>query len=477
MSTKLNSLLQAIPRDTLDPSALDHLKGHIDEPWFLACSGGADSVCLVHLLTRLYPDKVHTLHVIHFNHHLRGEESDADATFVQGLAKEYGLTFHLGEGKGLEGQNEASLREARLSYIHKEMDHYHANILLQGHHKDDVAETLLMRLSRGTSLTGLAAPRPVQPFQSQKFHVRPFLSIGREAIHKAMDSAGLPWREDTSNQEHHYFRNRMRHKLLPLLEEIAPNDTTAAMAHTRQLLQEEDEALDKWASNAYAQLHRNYPDILSWPGNLPVAIIRRVLHYWLPGGSISAPTMEPVLQAIMEETKLDIQLTQEHHLLVDPEEKVLRIRRVTDHPQSVWPPVHLAPSQHLYLPEGHSLVWEYLPVTDEVFEDLSQGRIDPANTCWLDPAKLPSPPNFLQIRHRQPGDHYQPLGMDQPAKLQHVLSNRKIPANLRDQHPAIVSPGGEILWYPGCPAPEPQKIEAPTSNAIRITYTPKKPLF
>ena len=476
MRAEITPILQALPKESLDPTPLAHLEDHKDETWFLACSGGADSVCLVHLIARLYPKKSGSLHVVHFNHGLRGEESETDAVFVQGLANEYALPLHIGKGENLAGANEATLREARMGYIHRVMELHKANILLQGHHLDDVGETLLMRLCRGTTLSGLAAPRPVQPFYlSEVTHVRPFLTIRREAIRNALDLANFPWREDASNHTGQYFRNRIRNQILPQLVEVSPNDPALAMAKTRQILEEDDEALHQWADEAFQKLHGHFPDTLSWPESLPTAVVRRVLYRWLPGGSISSHTMEPIIHAILNRYSLDIQITQERYILVDPDNGELKLRHTAHHKApSRWPTVHLAPSAMLYLPEGNSIGWEYLPVTDKVQEDLDNGNIDTNRTCWLDPDKLTSKPTYLKIRHRQPGDMFQPLGMAEPAKLQHILVNKKIPAGVRDQLPVILSPDEQILWYPGCPAPELQKIGTPPTKAIRITYHPRK---
>jgi tRNA(Ile)-lysidine synthase len=478
LSQILTELLQYIPRESLHPKALAFLDEHLDETWFLACSGGADSVCLLYCIYLLFPQKRKDLHILHFNHDLRGEDSQGDATFVQDLATQLNLPFHVDTGYGLRGKSEAELRSPRLNFFHRTMETYSARILLQGHQLGDIAETVLMRLSRGSSTSGLAAPRPVQSLTHlKKFHIRPLLSINRQMIHSALKASGIVWREDSSTLEDTFYRNRIRNQLLPMWSKLSPQNLETAISHTRDLLEEEDEALNSWAENAYLKLKTKTPTKLQWPHHIPTAIIRRIFYLWLHDAGLPASCLNPdifqlALDFIHDRTQQQISITSDYTLKIDPDTEFLSLEMQTTHTViSSWPSTHLLPETLLYLPNGNLLIWRYQPLNKDIFEDLQTGKIDPCHSVWLDPANFSQQPKYFHIRQRHQGDRYQPLGMKAPVKLQNILVNRKIPASNRDQLPILTAPvDDQILWCPGCPVSDLFKITAPITEAIQIQY-------
>ena len=478
MSQSPTDLLQYIPRESLHPKALAFLDAHQEETWFLACSGGADSVCLLYCIYFLFPQKRNDLHILHFNHDLRGEDSDGDVTFVQELATELGLTFHFEKAQELQGKSEADFRAARLNFFHRTMENYSSQILLQGHQLGDVAETFLMRLSRGSSASGLVAPRPVQTLSHlKKFHIRPLLTLNRHKIHSALKATHIAWREDSSNLELHYYRNRIRNQLLPLWDQLSPQNLETAMAHSRDLLEEDDDALNFWAENVYEKLKTETTTSLQWPSDVPAAIIRRIFYLWVPEAGISpkclsSEILELALESVLNCSSLQLSITADQILKIDPDAEVLSLEMTTSrYAITTWPSTNLLPEIPLFLPNGYLLIWRYHPLTIDLFNELKSGKINPSQCVWLDPANFSQLPQSLCVRQRQHGDRYQPLGMHTPAKLQNILVNRKIPAQNRDQLPILTTPDGDqILWCPGCPAPENLKISNPLPLALQIQY-------
>ena len=428
------------------------------------------------LIIELYPSQKHHLQVIHFNHGLRGAESDEDEHFVNCIADELGLEFQSTKVHGLAGSNEAKLRSARLAYFHRKMDEADASILLQGHQLDDVAETLLMRLSRGSSTSGLAAPRSVQWIESKKkYHVRPLLSVSRDTIHSALQSAGIRWREDASNQSSEYFRNRIRHQLIPVWKSLAPQELLPAVAQSRQLMEEDDEALQQWAIDVLESLTTRDHQILKFPPELPKAILRRLLYLWIhkndiPSSCLIPSTMDSVLTALENQRSTRLTLTPEIQLVLNADHHQIQLSRKIDRCIKSWPVTHLAPSTTLFLPDGHRLFWQFISISESWFADLKAGKVDDRRTAWLElPDGLQNSKKLL-IRQRRPGDLYQPLGMMSPMKLQNLLVNKKIPAEKRDLLPIVSTLDDEILWCPGCPAPELFKIRKPSRSALQIFY-------
>ncbi len=180
----------------------------------VAVSGGADSVCLLHVLRELAPSWDLHLHVLHLNHHLRGANSDQDAEFVQRVAAEFGLPFTLRDASLDTGDNlEQAGRAARLSFYTEMIESRQVTRVATGHTRSDQAETVLFRFLRGAGTAGLAGIRPV----TAGGIVRPLLEIDRAEVLEFLSQRGIPWREDATNQSPAFARNRIRHNLLPQL--------------------------------------------------------------------------------------------------------------------------------------------------------------------------------------------------------------------------------------------------------------------
>ena len=217
---KARKLGESLPIESLHPKVVDFLTGDAgsrSDVLGIACSGGADSVCTALLLWAHFPDLRDRFRILHFDHGLRGEESKGDEVFVKGLAEGLGLGFFSDQWK-LSGKNshpsEAEARTARVDFFHKILKREEGRQIIFGHHLNDVAETFLMRLSRGSGSAGLASPRPIQEGANGFTHLRPLLTLRRSEIISALRDCRILWREDSSNLEDVYFRNRIRNGLL-----------------------------------------------------------------------------------------------------------------------------------------------------------------------------------------------------------------------------------------------------------------------
>lgn len=222
----------------------------------VACSGGADSVALLRLLHAVNRSQYWhwALIVGHVNHQLRGRESQRDEQFVRELAQSLGLPFQ-GAKLNLKGTcqrksvSENTARDARYKALLVMAVRRRCDAIVLAHHADDQAETILMRLLRGAGVTGLAGINECELRGKIKI-VRPLLPWSGEAIRAWLEQSGQTWREDLSNNDTRYFRNRIRHELLPVLETYQPrirellqrnarHDRAAAdfiRDHARQLL-------------------------------------------------------------------------------------------------------------------------------------------------------------------------------------------------------------------------------------------------
>ncbi|MBA4137466.1 MAG: tRNA lysidine(34) synthetase TilS [Opitutus sp.] len=251
--------------------------------WALAFSGGADSLALLLLLWAEGPgcwgrDFV----VLHFNHRLRGRAANDDEKFCAQVCSALDLKFVAGGWREARSEaSEAEARAARHAFFAREMRRRKLNLLWLAHQQDDIAETMLMRLARGSGTSGLAAPRPVQKQADGRLHLRPLLTLKKAEILAALQAAGAPWREDASNATDRFLRNRVRRSIVPALARATGRDTVAAMALSRDRLQEDDEALEAWLDELVPLDARRRTLDLSALAGKPRALWRRALHRWL----------------------------------------------------------------------------------------------------------------------------------------------------------------------------------------------------
>ena len=282
-------LAPRIPRSALHPAVLAWADAADSDaacgPWAVAFSGGADSLALLLLLWAHWPERRAQLVALHFNHRLRGRASAEDARFCARVCAALGVRFAVGEwADARKGVSEAEARTARFAFFQREFGRRRIRALWLGHQQDDIAETLLMRIARGSGTAGLAAPRPLQLMPGGRVHVRPLLTLKKSELIAALTTVGAVWREDASNGTGDYFRNRIRLEGLPAWRASATDrDALAGAAITRELLDEDDRALEAWVDQlAPLSADGRRLDVKVLQGK-PRAVVRRALHRWLAG--------------------------------------------------------------------------------------------------------------------------------------------------------------------------------------------------
>lgn len=277
----------------------------------VGCSGGSDSISLVYFLLSHYEIFSKNSTILHFNHNLRGEDSNKDEFFVKNLANLLGLNF-ISEKLDTHGLNisESSLRNKRYEFFSKNMTNIGSNVILLGQQKNDIAETMLMRLTRSSGTGGLSSPRPISVIDGWQVRIRPLLSIKKLQIEEILTKINQSWRIDNSNFSDDFFRNRIRNNVITELQSSIPQyDVIDSLAESRKLLQEDDDALNLISSQYFdktAEQVLNTKNI----STLPRAIIRRILHNWLLNKKITVQkqNFEKTLLAICEKkhTKISI---------------------------------------------------------------------------------------------------------------------------------------------------------------------------
>jgi len=214
----------------------------------VAVSGGADSVALLHLLARRAVSRDGALRVAHLDHGLR-RGSIADRRFVERLARELGLPCTaerraVADDRGADESVEEAARRVRREFLTRVARVHGCAAIALGHTLDDQAETVLLRLLRGAGPAALAgmAERGPGPF------VRPLLGLGRDDLRALLRRRGVPWREDPSNRDERFDRNRVRRKVLPALAAWGHPAAARALVRAADLLREDAALLDAWAA-------------------------------------------------------------------------------------------------------------------------------------------------------------------------------------------------------------------------------------
>jgi tRNA(Ile)-lysidine synthase len=300
---------ELLPRGRLHPATLEWAGSRPrTEGWGVALSGGADSVALLLLLWAHWPERRARLTAFHFDHRLRGAESTADARFCRELCRSMGISYVSGRWDAVPRlRSEASARAARFAFIGREMAARRMRVLWLGHQQDDIAETMLMRLARGSGGGGLAAPRAVHGFPAARaggrasFHVRPLLTLKKSEIAAALLKSGAAWREDSSNALRSHFRNRLRRDVIPRWIRSSERDALAGAALSRGFLEEDDLAIEAWVDSLEPIGPDGSLSVARLAGR-PRAVVRRALHRWLllqtRAGELSRQGFEILLRSV-----------------------------------------------------------------------------------------------------------------------------------------------------------------------------------
>ena len=435
-----------------------------DKKMGIACSGGADSVFLTLLLFFKYPDLRENLHLLHFNHLLRAEESDFDEKFVQDLADYFNLPFHSGKNIHLKKKDEASLRENRLSFFQEKAVELNLSTIALGHHADDVAETMLWRLPRSSTLSGLVSPRPIN-FLEKLLYIRPLLNFSRNEIRGALKKINFPWREDESNAKNEYLRNRIRSEVVPNWKDSIDRDLIKGISKTRDLLQQDEEALLHYTKIEYHECRNGNSIDINKFNNQPIAIRRRIFRYWIRDHSKERINFDGKETEILDQIEMGVINTSDisnkvrikinKHLLTiyEPQKQLCPIPEVT-----------LPLNQILFLPNGSSIMAEKVDTRDAL-EKISLCCVDKSREAFIEIGDIK-----FNIRSTKTGDQYHQLGSSGSKKISKIMTNAKWTKESKIQTPLFVSQTNDVLWIPGFPPHENYKISAESKRVIHLTY-------
>jgi tRNA(Ile)-lysidine synthase len=433
----------------------------------VAVSGGADSVALLRVLLELRQELGIVLSVAHFHHGIRGAEADADELFVRELAGRFGLELHAGAGdvpahaRTEKSSLETAARELRHRWFARLLAAGKVDKIATAHTLDDQAETVLMRLLRGTGTRGLAA---IFPMQEEKRLVRPLLEVTRREVETYLTAFGQTWREDSSNRDLSHTRNRIRHELLPLLE----REFNPAIRHTLADLAGIARAEgDYWGQQASALLsrlaQRGKP---SRSGRTASGQAGRTVALDLAGfQGLPLALQRHVLYQLGEQMGISLEFKHIQELGALIEGKPGRRLRL---PQGITaarsfrelqfaPPEEASGNDYRYslsIP-GEVVVPEVGSIIRARLVRAGERGSESYNDAALLDRKLLAPE--LTVRNWHAGDRFFPAKTRSPRKLKELLQAARLGQHLSSaQRKAwpVVESAGEIVWVRGFACPQ-----------------------
>jgi len=429
-----------------------------------AVSGGADSTALAHLLAALRERLgIAAVGIAHVNHGLRGAESDGEEAFVRRLAGDLGCAFHLKRLSGLALDSagiEERAREERYAFFRACMRERGYRYVATGHTADDQAETVLMRILRGTGLAGLAGIRPVRGDGV----IRPLLSLRRSELVEWLTGRGIPYCEDSSNSDGRFTRNWIRSEVMPVLvrrEPRAVEHLAACAEHARRWLDELAPKIDTWIGRHVLSDDNGRFVLRKWSGRGAAMIAQEAVAELFRKHGI------PFDRKHVDYFLREIRRTNGEFLLPAgwrffPKRSTVEIRsasRCLDAPAPFCFRIEI-PGTTTCEQAGcrfTAVIGKRRSIA------LAYHRSN--TTAYLD-AKVTG--KTLVYRSIKAGDEFQQLGADRPCNATHFLKAHK--AENRGSVGVVAKTSGEIVWIPACAVGQKFRVTGSTREILKISY-------
>jgi tRNA(Ile)-lysidine synthase len=430
----------------------------------VAVSGGLDSMALLHLLHLMARAHRWKLTVAHFNHQLRGPAGDADERLVLKTARRLGWPAVSGRADVAAAARAAGVslemagRKLRHDFLARTARKHHIPAIALAHHADDQVELFFLRLLRGTGGRGLAGMqwRGPSPSDPSIMLIRPLLDQTKAALREAAQAAGAPFSEDATNADLDFHRNRVRHQLLPLLRKHYQPRLSQRVLRLMELAGAEAEVVTALAERWLAAKRRVKFD------RLAVAVQRRVIYLQLllMGTSpdfdlverLRAPGGQPVAVGAGQWVSRDATGLLRAHKIAAPTFDPARIEMV------------LTEGKRKAEFGGLTLAWKILQTP-------GTGCGRKPNVEYFDADKVG---RTVCLRHWQPGDRFQPIGMKSARKLQDLFTDLKVPRGQRHRRIVAATSQGKLFWVEGLRMAEGFKLVPKTIRRLQWQWRRRK---
>lgn len=462
-------------------------------------SGGPDSVVLLHVLRGLAREFALNLHVAHLNHQLRGAESDADAEFVMQLAREGGLPAAGAswDVKSYGRENRLSIEEAarvlRYQFLMGTAAHVNANAIAVAHNADDQVETIVMHLIRGSGLAGLRGMAYQSEIRNEKCEIaliRPMLDVTRAEIEAYCLEHDLKPRIDASNLDTTFFRNRLRHEVIPYLEQLNPN-IREVLRHTARSLSDDYDYIHQNVLGIFARMTRQITDgsahstnayifdrkwFRALPVNLQRGVLREAVTRLRRGlRNIGFTHIENARRVALDhEAGSEATLPQGLILVVGYDDFTIGEHMpLPDMPLLHGNKLALQFWTEIQLPDSEWMV--RVQQTRDERRETGESRLSNKDWNgeignWSAVLDADAVRGQLVLRTRRAGEGFAPAGMRGKHKSLHeYMIDIKIPRHVRDLIP-ILADDEKVLWVCGYRVDERAKVTTATTRVLQVGF-------
>ncbi len=417
----------------------------------VALSGGADSVALLHILARLD----YCIEAVHCNFHLRGEESMRDENFVRSLCERMSIkltvvnfdTTTYAEEKKIS--IEMAARELRYDFFEKRREEIDATAIAVAHHRDDVAETMILNLMRGTGIKGLHGIKA-----KNRHIIRPLLDCGKQDILDYLQRIGENFVTDSSNLKSDYTRNKIRLEIIPLMREINPSiceTLTTSAEHIAEAEKVYEKGIDEGKKRVLKSNSISIVALLKEPS--PPALLHEILH---PLG-FNSTQCEEILRN-MRDGESGATYKSHTHIVSRDRDTLLIMTNATNNTTTI----------HEELPDNGSHTTAYGKITTEKrpFDGIIAKE---PHIATLDCEKIKFP---LILRNIKKGDKFRPYGMRGSKLVSDYLTDRKKSLTEKSRQLVVTDSSGTIVWLVGERTAAPFAISKGTAHVIKLTWNP-----
>ena len=408
---------------------IDFLKENLDKnaSIVVACSGGPDSMCLLDLVTKLKDELNLNIIVAHVNHKLRSE-SEEEAKMVENYAKENNITFELLEITNYINGNftEEDARKRRYNFFNEIIKKYQASALLTAHHGDDLIETILMRLTRGSNLSGYIGIKEISQTDNYKT-LRPLLTITKDEIVNYLKENNVPYRLDKTNEELKHTRNRYRHIVLPFLKKENPKVHEKYLKFSKELIE-----YDNFV-NTYIKVKKFIVD-----NSIVINKVSSEIDF------IKRKCLELLIKDIQKKDYFDVSDEQMNNLmkLYNQSNKTIDLNNNYMGVNS-YGKIYIKKKENKVLNE--IVLDKDIKLEDYIFYYNSQDG-DNSNSCiYLNTSEITLP---LKIRGVLPGDKMKIKNLNGNKKISDIFIDSKVPKDKRSTYPIVVDSKNTVLWVP-----------------------------
>lgn len=441
----------------------------------LGVSGGADSISLFFVMLELCKKYNIEMVVVHVNHGIRGEEAAADERYVISLCEQHGILFECihadvrGLAKSERMSEEEAGRNVRYEAFKNVAERYACNKIAVAHNLNDVSETVLLNLFRGTGMKGLAGIEPVRGNL-----IRPLLSVRRSEIEDYLKKRGIPYQQDATNFEEDYTRNKIRLNIIPYAEKEINERASEHIANSAGILSEAGAFIDSEAEKLYKRTVSDSEggceiDITPFeqaPAILKKEVIRKVL-FRVAGKQkdIEMTHVEMVQELFVRGAgkKADLPYGME---AVNQYQKVVVKKKEEMRDEAIREMQVAIPGVTIIPESGMRITCELINMDENNRAELEKLILNKKNnyTKWFDYDKIK---NAVLARYRKTGDYFEYNDKSNRKKLKDYFIDQKVPAQERDRI-LLLADGNHIMWIIGFRISEHYKINSRTKRILKV---------